>query len=316
MPMRFSRRTFAATMLSLPIILSKGSRPSRAQEPADASIGAKKDAFDAIFGDPTSSGSFSVYDFSPEEQASYWVAWDANGFAHRIANDYSALPGGGLPFDPGLLGQSRFLPDDAFINAAGDLTNIQVGATGFYIAQHHSDRVQRETARSGNILVVDQRMIPGDGPNNPNFLSTSIAMETWEINPVIPTGTLPGPGEHSQEWQALFGLAAFHQRGSLLANPPLAGQWMFDDRSIDIVLDSPLPAAEASQWISDMLPTSLGEMTTTYWLPAAGGDEGLRICLWTQDNGMSTVALQVVHGGEEDGSVSRMVLSTIAPATV
>lgn len=310
-----SRRTFTGLTVSLPVairLLSGNVQASHRQ----ATIGAEKSSFDAAFGTGREDGWFTVYDFSDEGMASYWVAWDANGFAHRIANDYSAIAGGDLPFEPGLLGQSQFVPEDASINAAGDLTNIQVGASGYYVAQHHSEDVQSTTGRSGNILVVDERMIPGDGPNNPNFMRTSIAMEAWEINPIVPTGYLPGLGAHWQEWQALYGEAAFHQRGTLLASPPVPGRWMFDDRSIDVILEPAISSSEAAQWISDMLSPNLGTMTTTYWLPAPGDEEGLRICLWTQPNGMSTVALQVVHGGEENGVVSRFVLGTIAPATV
>ncbi len=316
MTVTFSRRQFSAMAASLPITLGATPRKTVAQGSTDARIGARQEAFDATFGEPRTEGWFTVYDFSDEGKAAYWVAWDANGYAHRIANDYSAISGGGLPFEPGLLGQSQFLPSDAVINTAGDLTNMQVGETGFYIAQHHSDAVQSETGRSGNILVVDERAIPGDGPNNPNFTRTSIAMEAWEVNPIVPTGQLPTIESDWQQWQAVFGESRGTQRGSMPTNPPIPGRWMFYGTGIDVHLDSPIPAAEAAQWVSDFLPLGLGEMGTTYWLPAPGDEQGLRVCLWPQDNGTSTVALQVVHGGEEQGVVDRFVINTIAPAVV
>ena len=312
-----SRRQLTGLALSLPLIIPGVNAAARSQsgQVVTAAIGEKRSAFDATFGPGEDVGWFTVYDFSAQGQAAYWVAWDANGYAHRIANDYSAIAGGGLPFEPGLLGQSQFLPTDASINAAGDLTNLHVGDTGFYIAQHHSESVRTQTGRSGNILVVDQRQIPGDGPNNPNFTRTSIAMEAFEVNPIVPTGQLPTM-ESGPIWQTVFGDSWGTQRGTMPTNPPIAGEWMFYGSCVDVMLDSAIPAADAAQWVSDFLPLGLGEMTTTYWLPAPGDEIGLRVCLWTDTNGMSTVALQVVHGGEESGSVDRWVINTIAPATV
>lgn len=316
MTIKLSRRQLAVLAASLPITRATTSRESAAQVSSDAHIGAKQDAFDATFGQPRTEGWFTVYDFSDEGKAAYWVAWDANGYAHRIANDYSAIAGGGLLFEPGLLGQSQFLPNDAVINTAGNMTNMQVGQTGFYIAQHHSDNVQRETGRSGNVLVVDQQAIPGDGPNNPNFTRTSVAMEAFEVNPIVPTGQLPTIQSGGQQWEAVFGESWGTQRGSMPTLPPIPGRWMFYDTGIDVILDSAIPAAESAQWVSDFLPLDLGAMATTYWLPAPGDNQGLRVCLWPHTNGTSTVALQVVHGGEEAGEVDRFVINTIAPATV
>ena len=308
-----TRRNIVGFALATPVSLPVLAKAQSATVP-DAAIGSKQSAFDALFGAGRTDGWFTVYDFSDDGKAAYWVAWDANGYAHRIAIDYSAISGGGLPFDPGLLGQSQFLPHDAAINAAGDLTYLQVGATGFYIAQHHSDSVQQRTKRSGNILVVDERAIPGDGPNNPSFTRTSVAMEAYEVNPLVPTGRLPTI--ESPVWSTVFGEAWGTQRGTMPKNPPLPGRWMFDGATIDVVLDNPIPAAEAAQWVSDFLPLGLGEMSTTYWLPAPGDREGLRVCLWTDSRGLSTVALQVVHDGEESGWVDRFVINRIAPAMV
>lgn len=311
-----SRRQFTGLTLSLPLLATGLPALAHAQnaQVGRAAIGAKQDAFDATFGPGEEVGWFTVYDFSAQGKAAYWVAWDANGYAHRIANDYSAIPGG-LPFAAGQLGQSQFLPNDASINAAGDISNMQVGDSGYYIAQHHSPGARANTGRSGNILVVDQRMIPGDGPNNPNFTRTSIAMEAYEVNPIVPTGELPTM-ESGPVWQTVFGDSWGTQRGTMPTNPPIAGEWMFYDQGVDVILDSAIPAVEAAQWVSDFLPLGMGEMSTTYWLPAPGDEVGLRVCLWTASTGMSRVALQVVHGGEENGWVDRWIINTIAPATV
>lgn len=313
MTREISRRTFTGLAASLPLILA-GSQLVGATT-LDASIGAKQAAFDAMFGTPRTEGWFTVYDFRDEGKAAYWVAWDANGFAHRIAIDFSAIAGGGLTFSPGLLGQSQFLPSDASINAAGDLTNLQIGQTGYYIAQHHSGDVQQRTGRSGNILVVDERAIPGDGPNNPNFIRTSVAMEAWEVNPIVGTGALPSPFSRYEEMGATFGSMSGNQRGSWLDSPPVPGRWMFYDGTIDIVLDEPIPAIDAASWISDFVPADAGEQSTTYWLPGPGDTEGLRVSFWPYQH-QNLVALQVVHNGEESGRVSRMILGLIAPATI
>lgn len=312
-----SRRRLTQLMFSAPFVVPIMHTAARSQpaQAATAAIGERRKSFDTTFGPGKDHGGFTVYDFSAQGKAAYWVAWDANGYADRIANDYSAISGG-LAFEPGLLGQSQFLPDDATINAAGDLTNLQVGHSGFYVAQHHSDSVRNRTGRSGNILVVDQRAIPGDGDNNPNFTQTGVAMEAFEVNPVVPTGRLPTIESDWQAWQSVFGESWGTQRGTMPTYPPIPGRWMFYGAGIDVILDDPIPAADAAQWVSDFLPAGLGEMSTTYWLPAPGGDGGLRVCLWTAANGMSTVALQVVHGGEADGSVDRWVINTIAMAMV
>ena len=312
-----SRRRLTQLMLSASFLTPgmRGAARSQSAQAAHAAIGQKREAFDATFGAGEDRGWFTVYDFSAQGKAAYWVAWDAQGYAHRIANDYSASADVGLAFEPGLLGQSQFLPDDASINAAGDLTNLQIGKSGFYIAQHHSESVRNRTGRSGNILVVDQRAIPGDGLNNPNFTQTSVAMEAFEVNPVVPTGQLPTIESDWRQWQAVFGESWGTQRGTMPTYPPIPGRWMFYGAGIDVILDEGIPAADAAHWVSDFLPAELGDMTTTYWLPAPGDDEGLRVCIWTGMPGMSTVALQVVHGGEESGRVDRWVINTIAPAT-
>lgn len=312
-----SRRHFAAMALSLPISMSMSAGIAGAQSRNDARIGAKKDVFDAAFGESREDGWFTVYDFSDEGKASYWVAWDADGFAHRIANDYSAIEGGGLPYEPGLLGQSQFLPNDAMINMAGFASNIQIGATGYYLAQYHSDIVQEETRRSGNILVVDEKMTAGDGPNNnPNFTRTSVAMEAYEVNPISPIGSLPQIGSPMAEWEAEFGEIVAPQRGMMIQNPPITGRWLFNDQMIDVKLDQPVRAVEAAMWVGDFLPGDLPEMSTSYWLPAPGDDVGLRINTWELENEMRYVALQVVTGSEEDGNVDRFGISLMAPATI
>lgn len=312
-----SRRKFVAAALSVPIVCAAETRFASAQSSVGARIGAKQDAFDAAFGESREDGWFTVYDFSDEGKASYWVAWDAQGYAHRIANDYSAIEGGGLPFDPGLLGQSQFLPNDASMNMAGFSTNLHIGETGFYLAQYHSDGVQQETGRSGNILVVDEKMTPGDGPNNnPNFTGTSIAMEAFEENPITPIGSLPLIGAPMSEWEAEFGEILVPQRGMLLQNPPIPGRWMFNDQMIDVLLDEPIRAVEAAMWVGDFLPSQLPEMSTTYWLPAPGDEVGLRINTWELVTEMRYVTLQVVSGGEENGTVDRFGISLVAPATV
>ena len=318
MAMRFSRRTASGMMLSFPFTLIARSSSVAAQSTntQHAAIGANREAFDAHFGEGREEDWFTVYDFSDEGKASYWVAWDANDHAHQIANDYSAIANGGLPFDPGLLGQSQFLPDDASINLAGDMTNLQVGESGFYIAQHQSLDVRANTDRSGNILVVDQRPIPGDGPNNPNFTRTSIAMEAFEVNPIVSTGALPTLESSWQEWQSVFGESWGTQRGTMPMYPPVPGRWMFDGDRVDVLLDTPIPAVEAARWVSDFLPTDLGPMSTTYWLPAPADTEGLRVCIWPQNNSQHRVALQVVQYGEETGTTSRFIIATVAPAMV
>lgn len=312
-----SRRKLATTAFSLPVTLAAGSRLTLAQPTVDVHIGDRQEAFDAAFGEPRIDGWFTVYDFSDEGKAAYWVAWDANNYAHRIAIDYSAIEGGGLPYDPGLLGQSRFLPDDAVINLAGFSTNLQIGEAGFYVAQHHSDDVQTETGRSGNILVVDEKMTPGDGLyNDPNFTRTSVAMEAFEVNAIDPLGSLPGVGSPMGEWEAEFGEIVVPQRGMMIQNPPIPGRWLFNDQMIDVILNEPIRTVEAAMWVSDFLPGDLPELSTTYWLPAPGDEVGLRINTWELENGMSYVALQVVTGGEEAGTVDRFGISIIAPAEV
>lgn len=317
MDTRFSRRQFAAMALAVPASVLTTSNITSALTEVDARIGGTQNTFDAVFGEPRTDGWFTVYDFSNQGKASYWVAWDANGYAHRIANDYSALEDGVLPYDPGDLGQSRFLPIDASINASGNVCRMQIGETQYYIAQYHSTGVKSRTGRSGNILVVDEMYTPGDGPNPASgFTRTSIAMEAFEVNPITPVGSLPRIGGPHSEWEEEFGEIMAPQRGMAIRNPPMPGRWMFNEQSIDISLEEPIRPVEAAMWVGDFLPAELPEMSTTYWLPAPGDEVGLRVNTWELVNGMRYVALQVVTGGEESGTVDRFGISLIAPAMV
>ena len=309
----FSRRKFSQLALTVPLAASVRVASAQSDGPGFAgTLGKTRESFEADYGEGREEGWFTVYDFSDEGKASYWVAWDANGYAHRTATDFSALEGGGLPFSEDALGTSRFLPGDAFGDMYGQSSNIQIGEQVYFLEIYHSGEIANSTGRSGTVAVVDEWMSQGDGDyQGPAPISLSRAtMEAYEVNPVIPDGRYPSSNASKDDMEAAFGPINTPSRGFDLIEPPVPGRWMFDGETIDVVFEEPVSAADGADWVSGFLEADLGEAHATFWMPAPGDTSGLRVHMWKRTMMSYKWSIQVVENSEETGTCSRFIIGS------
>jgi hypothetical protein len=317
-----SRRAFSKSSLVLPVALLADARLAGAQS-GGATIGSTRAAFDAEYGASREDSGFTVYDFRHNQQAAYWVRFDANGFAEYIEIDFTSLPGGGLDFTVETAGTSRFVPTDAeFLYAEGN--GRYALHSGLNVKQYKSASLAAATGRSGNLVVVDDFDFGPKGLAGPLIIErTYISLETWEVNPVTAMGRRPGIGDTLATWEAAYGAVMPAQGGSYLATPPLPGYWGINfvqgehgnATSIHVELDTPISTVEAATWVSDMVKS--GVLVSTYWLPPTpGGPIGLRIHVFNVGLGGYVFSVQYVSGGEETGTVNRIMLFASSPPPV
>lgn len=289
------------------------------QTATNAKLGDPKQAFDDMFGESHEEGDYAVYDFSADGKASYWVKFDANGLAERIEIDFEALPNNGLEIDVDAeelqivdesMGMSQFLRDDAATQFSTQFSNsAPTPYPEFHLAQHYSETLAADSGRSGNVLVVDTLL--GLDPAGPGpyivVANTSVAMEAFEINEIVPTGNKPGILNDASEWEEEYGEYLSTSTLPALSTPPVPGLWLFTDEVL-IEPDEPFTPQEAATWIGDMLPAD-AELLTTYWLPETPpSPSGLRIHVWQHSDSGYIISMQFVENGEEGGVVTKLII--------
>lgn len=319
-----SRRVFSRSTLVLPLALLAGTRvDAQPVNALGAVIGGTHSAFDAEYGTSREESGFTVYDFSHTGQASYWVRFDASGYAEYIEVDFTDLPGSGLDFTADTVGVSRFVPADAtFFDAEGHGGNALSSALN--IKQYTSAQLATATGRSGNLIVVDDYKLGPNGLAGPMIIErTYVSLEAWEVHPVVGHGIRPGVGDPIDMWRVAYGSVLPAQSGWYLDTPPLPGSWSLNFQggetgattSIDIRLDTPISSAEAARWVSDMI--RFGSPTSTYWLPPTpGGPIGIRIHVFNSSLDAYVFSAQYVRGGEQTGTVDRMMIFASSPPMV
>lgn len=211
---------------------------------------------------------------------------------------------------------TRFLPTDAspYIRG-GDLGFNGGEPLAFYLRGHHSDAAASITGRTGNIMVVDQTVPLGDGMQGPAPIHrTNVAMETAEINPIVVTATAPGPRSTMEEWKAAYGEVSAAQRLFVVHNPPFPGSWQFGEGEVDITFDPQVSTVDAADLIGSMVGLANGQSipeapTSTHLLaPTPDGPTGIRIHSWKPSRWHETHAIQMIDGGEEGGTVNRIMM--------
>ncbi len=320
---RFSRRTFSLASLAAPAALLTGaslagSQPVFQVGAYGAVLGATRREFDAEYGTPRQEGNFSVYDFRHNGQAAYWVRFDADGQAEYVEIDFTALPGGGLGFSRDVLGESRFVPPDrGWIGAGGALGHLQSSRSAFFASVHRSDWLSAVTGRSGFPIVVDEFGISGDGRFTPSPIQrTFVSMETYEVNPSVANGTRPGIEQYVDDWRARYGAMDPVYGGYRVNNPPVAGRWLVGTQGpnprlvtqVDASFDTPISTRDAAALVGSMVKAT-GTLAFTYWLPPTpNGSIGLRIHVFNTYRYEYVTSIQYVNGGEQTGSVDRIML--------
>lgn len=281
----------------------------------EAKLGDPKQAFDELFGESHEEGAYTVYDFSQDGQATYWVGFDANGLSERVEIDFEALPNNGLEIETSELeivdetmGMSQFLRNDAvpLFNTSYD-HSAHSPYPQFWVAQHYSESLAADSGRSGNVLVLD-RLIGSDpvGPGPYVLVSnTSVAMEAFEVNEIVATGSKPGILSSEEEWGAEYGEYFYTSTLPALKTPPVAGGWLFGPEII-VNPDEPFAPQDAATWIGDMLPEG-AELLATYWIPETPpSPAGTRVHVWQHADAGYIISMQFVENGEESGVVTQL----------
>lgn len=317
----FSRRQFAQAALALPALGSALHLESALAQvasggPLSAAIGSTKASFDADYGASRQEGNYTVYDFTSSGQAAYWMLFDKNGHAEYIEVDLTSLPGGGIEANPDTIGTSRFVPADAADGGvwawAGNRT---ISGTIFGSRVYYSAQLAAVTGRSGWVLVMDEIWKEGyiNAPPLRN-LRTFVALETYEVNPIVGTGTRPTTDDTDDEWSAFYGPLQAAQNGSFVPNPPFDGDWQVDTidgalvNYMDINLATHMRASEAAGFISEVLRAGLEPMTTFWLPPSPNGNIGLRVHTFNTYRYEYVTSIQYVHDGEQNGTVSRIMI--------
>lgn len=318
----FSRRRFASMAAAMPLALigshaSASARQVPSAGPLSAAIGSTKSSFDADYGTSRREGDFTVYDFSHNQQASYWMKFDAAGYAEYIEIDLTDLPSGGIEATPDTIGHSRFVPADGiYYNTWALAGNKTISGTVFGARVHRSDQLARVTGRSGQVLVMDEIWKEGyiNAPPLRN-VRTFVAMEAYEVNPILGTAARPTTDDTQDEWSAWYGPLHGAQNGFYVPNPPFDGEWQVDTidgavvNYMDIKLATHMRASDAARFISEVLRAGIKPMTTFWLPPSPNGKIGLRVHTFNTYRYEYITTIQYVHNGEQNGTVSRIMIA-------
>lgn len=301
-------------------VLPGGQHAALAQSDDEANIGSTREEFAATFGEGVDvDGGLVQYGSSDSNTAVYYVSFSNDGIAENIEVDLTHLPGGGLPEEEADAGNSRFLPDDSVSVVTFRVGAFQFEFDQFELASWQSPTLAGDTGRSGNVLVVDEHGVLGDGMEDvPPFTRAMISMETAEVQEVVPQGegtTLTGSYD---AWTSVYGSTGAAQRAALVENPPITGQFLlaysYDTRvvtQIDAQPDTELPVAEAIDFIGEWLPADAVLEQTFLLPPSPTGPVMLRIHIWTLPAANAqAMSMLYINGTESDGTVPRILMGT------
>lgn len=317
-----TRRKLIKTGTALGMATAFSALNATAQTPVpaavtDAHLGDPQQAFDALFEGSREEGAFTVYDFSANGEAVYWVNWDENGASQLIEIDFSALPDNGLAYTLDEAGQSRFIRDDAQMNFGAEFIHLHgADRPDFYLAEYHSPSLATDTGRSGNVLVMDQ--VDGRDPLDPEphviISRTHVSMEAFEVVPITPTGNKPGVLDATDVWEAEYGDWISTATLKSLSTPPVPGLWAFGSSETSITPEVEFTMEEGTTWLADMLPAE-AELQTTYWIPHTPPSPlGYRVHVWLHPEAGHIVSVLYVMNGEEAGTVSNISISALESA--
>jgi hypothetical protein len=196
----------AATLPSL-------ARATRLQSGDRARLGESIDAFEADLGRSTAaSREFDVVQFGEPDAGEivHYVRF-TDSHADHIEVDLTFLREGGLPEEEMNVGDSRFLPGDAIPLATASGGNLQFEHEAYDFRTWHSPSLASDTGRTGNILVMDAHGEAGDGMTAaPPYTRATISMESFEIQPVTPSGKAAVLGAPLEAWVAAYGAGIHH----------------------------------------------------------------------------------------------------------
>lgn len=320
-----SRRSFNSALGSAWIAGATVGRPDLAaasQESGDVHLGEDRDAFEVALGPGTDLESGLARFGEPDTGEIVHYVRFTDGIADHIEVDLTCLPGGGLPPEEANVGDSRFLPDDADPGPTFAGGNLQFETSAFDFAVYASPSVATSTGRSGNLLVTDEHGVAGDGMEQaPRYQRATISMESFDVHPVTPTGEAAVLLAPLETWWDVYGEESAAQRGALVANAPLEPMLLGirpDPRDsqdvvgeIHIGLEQGIPIEEAVGYLGLFLQSNASLAQTHYAVPSPTGPIGIRTNVWILPSLVGpvyAVSMLYVNGGEENGTVDRIML--------
>ncbi len=312
---------FAAMSGVVATIAAGSTRRAIAQTPSASTAGGAKlgddeDAFAAEFGAGTEiDGGMVQFGTTDSDTAVYYVRFTESGADHAEV-DFTHLPDGGVTEEEADVGNSRFLLDDAVMSGQVVGGRLQFNHAGYYLTTWHSEALAAETGRTGNVLVLDEFTVQGDGPGIPApFSRATISMEAFDEHEVQPHGEGATLGTSLESWWDAYGQGNASQRASHVANPPVEQLFLGTNQGgfvveIDTNLERELPIQEAIDLVGQFLPAN-ATLTQTYFAPPSPtGPIGLRTQLWNLSalKAVPATVTLYVNGSEASGTVSRILM--------
>ena len=303
-------------------------RPVSAQSAMSPRLGNDQATFDEVFGTGTDlEGALVQYPTDGDDAATYAVRFTED-IADQVEVDLSGSADGALPDGSADVGQSRFLPDDATLIVSfrgGD----DGAARSYDLSIHSSESLATDTGRSGNVMVLDIEQTAADGPGSGlGYISATVAMETAEVQEVIPTGAPAVIGDSVDDWQAAYGEGGAAQRFSFVDDPPVSGL-SFDTQvtpateqddtprgelSVAQIVIRRLegedwPVAEAFAEVGQLLPEDSVLEQTCVGLPTPWSPLRRRVQVWSTASLDRQIAMLFeIDGDEESGTVTKVVM--------
>lgn len=329
--MTISRRRLIAITggaSALAAITLRPAWPVSAQSTTSPRLGDDQAAFDDVFGAGTDIDAALVqYSSGGDDEAIYAIRF-TDDIADLIEVDLSGFADGALPEESADVGQSRFLPDDA--TPIASFSGGDNGAARSYdVTVHSSESLAVDTGRTGNVLVLDIEQTAADGPNAVlGYISATVAMESSEVQEVVPVGAPAVIGDTVDDWQAAYGEGGAAQRFLYVDNPPISGLSFNtqvtpaaeqDDTPrgelpvaqivIDRFGDEEWPVAEAFAELGQLLPEDSVLEQTYVGLPTSWSPLLRRVQVWSAPSlDRRIVLLFEIDGDEESGAVTKVVM--------
>ncbi len=319
---RLDRRRLLELTGGAAVVATLGERSAQAGA-SDVAVGPelgdREAVFDSFFGsgEPLASG-LTGYD-ARDSPASYAVRF-TDDHADLVEVDLTGFPDGGLNDEDVRVGESRFQPDDARPLRSFTGGALRYGGEEFQLATYGSESLADRTGRTGNVMVMEARPTPGDGPSPPwVYTHATVAMESDDVNEVRPGGSGATIGAPIDWWFDAYGEGGASQRARLVDRSPLDGTLLLgtvtrDDRlyvrEVEAAAQTTIPIGEAIALAESFLPDDAELVQTFVSLPSPTRPETRRVQVWSLGELQRYAAVVMsINGDEGTGDVRRGLVS-------
>ncbi|HEV2527638.1 MAG TPA: hypothetical protein VGT61_04185 [Thermomicrobiales bacterium] len=288
-------------------------------DPDGPLLGDYEAAFEHHFGNGTTLES-GLIRYPAEESPAVYAVRFTDDHADLVEVDLTGFPRGGLDDGDIRLGDSRFMPGDAERMATFSGGALRYGGEGFNLTIHQSEDLANQTGRTGNVMVMEVRPTPGDGPSPPwLYTHATVGMESEDVHDFVPNGADAVIGAPVNAWFEAYGHGGASQRALLVEQPPLDGSLLLGTMTtgnelfvteIEAIPTTTISVRGAITLVEYFLPPDATLLQTFVSLPTATRPGMRRIQVWDLPGlQCQATAILSILGEEATGEVDRIVLS-------